>query len=68
MCAESDEDVCFQGRQQGIVFQTHPSTAENMMQRIQNAITSISRTEIETALSSTFNPRIENDEMHFEPL
>ena len=46
-------DFYLWGRIKDIVYQTRPTTRENMIQRIENAINLISRAEIETAISSS---------------
>lgn len=64
-------DFYLWGRLKDIVFQTRPTTPENMVERIQNAIASIPRVEIEAAVLSTrrrLNRCIENDGKHFEHL
>ena len=65
-------DFYLWGRVKEIVFQTRPTTPENMMQRIQIAIANISRAEIEVAVLSTQRRInrccIENNGMHFEHL
>lgn len=64
-------DFYLWGRLKDLVFQTRPTTRENMIDRIQNAINSISIAEIETAVFSTYrrlNLCVENDGQHFEHL
>lgn len=62
-------DFYLWGRIKDIVYETRPTTPENMMDRIRNAVASITRAEIETAVLSTrrrVNSCIENDGRHFE--
>lgn len=62
-------DFYLWGRLKDLVFHEKPTTRENMMERIRNAIRSLSRTEIEAAVFSTenrLNKCIENDGRHFE--
>ena len=64
-------DFYLWGRLKDMVFQEKPTTRENMMERIRNAIRSLSRAEIEAAVFSTatrLNKCIENDGRHFEHL
>lgn len=64
-------DFYLWGRIKGIVYQTRPTTPENMIDRIRDAVTNISRAEISTALLNTrcrINSCIENDGRHFEHL
>lgn len=64
-------DFYLWGRIKDIVFETRPTTPENMVERIRNAIASISRAEIEVAVLDTrhrLNLCIENDGKHFEHL
>lgn len=64
-------DFYLWGRVKETVYTTRPTTREDMILRIQNAIQSISVAEIETAVSSTrrrFDMCIENNGGHFEHL
>lgn len=64
-------DFYLWGRIKDLVFQTRPTTRENMIARIQEAINSIDFAEIEAAVSSTrqrLNLCIQNDGRHFEHL
>lgn len=64
-------DFYLWGRLKELVFATRPTTPEDMVVRIQNAANSISRAEIEAAVSSTrrkTNLCISNDGKHFEHL
>lgn len=64
-------DFYFWGRVKDLVFQSRPTTRENMILRIQNAINSLSRVEIETAVFSTrrrVELCLEHDGGHFEHL
>lgn len=64
-------DFYLWGRLKDLVFQTRPTTPENMIERIRNSITSISIAEIEAAVVSTrrkTNLCISNDGRHFEHL
>lgn len=64
-------DFYLWGRLKDIVYQTRPTTRENMIERIQSAITTISPAEIETAVSSNverINSCILQSGGHFEHL
>lgn len=64
-------DFYLWGRLKDLVFQEKPTTRENMMERIRNAIRTLSRAEIEAAVFSTevrANKCIDNDGRHFEYL
>lgn len=64
-------DFYFWGRLKDIVYQTRPTTRENMIDRIRSAITTISAGEIETAVSSNrerCNSCIFHNGGHFEHL
>ena len=64
-------DFYLWGRLKDIVFQTEPTSRENMQERIHNAINSLPRIEIEAAVLSTqqrLELCIEHDGRHFEHL
>ena len=64
-------DFYLWGRLKNLFFQEKPTTRENMMDRIQIAIRSLSRAEIEAAVYSTeirLNKCIQNDGRNFEHL
>lgn len=64
-------DFYLWGRIKELVFATRPTTRDNMVDRIRNAIQSISRAEIETAVQSTLqrvNACVEHDGRQFEHL
>lgn len=64
-------DFYLWGRIKNLVFATRPTTRDNMIMRIRNAVQSISRAEIEAAVQSTLqrvNACIENDGRQFEHL
>lgn len=64
-------DFYLWGTLKNLVFREKPTTRENMKERIQIAIRSLSRAEIEAAVFSTevrLNKCIENDGRHFEHL
>lgn len=64
-------DFYFWGRVKDIVYVTRPTTRENMIQRIRNAIHNIPVAEIETAVLSTRERSqlcIVNDGRQFEHL
>lgn len=64
-------DFYLWGRLKDIVFKTRPTTPEDMLGRLQNAISNISRAEIESAVLSTnrrINRCISSDGKHFEHL
>lgn len=64
-------DFYFWGRIKDLVFQTRPTTRENLIFRIQNAIHGLPIAEIETAIYSTLRrvqQCVEQDGGHFEHL
>lgn len=64
-------DFYLWGRLKDIVYKTRPTTRDDMKVRIVNAVNSISRAEIETAISSTrtrINSCISQNGGHFEHL
>lgn len=64
-------DFYLWGRIKDIVYKTRPTTRDNMIERIENALNSISRAEIETAVSSSrkrINRCILHNGGHFEHL
>lgn len=64
-------DFYLWGRIKDLVFATRPTTRDDMIERIRNAIQSISMAEVESSVQSTrqrMNSCIENDGRHFEHL
>ena len=64
-------DFYLWGRIKDLVYKTRPTTREDMIVRIQNAINIIPRAEIEAAVNSTqkrLDQCIQNNGQHFEHL
>lgn len=64
-------DFYLWGRIKEIVYQVKPTTPENMVERIRNAVDTISPAEIEAAIASTrrrIDSCVANNGMHFEHL
>lgn len=66
-----ETDFYLWGRIKEIVYQVKPTTPENMVERIRNAVDTISPAEIEAAIASTrrrIDSCVANNGMHFEHL